>query len=67
MSLYTGKCLHSYQWSEIPRDDGVIAQLRYFAKGEDAKKMTCNYPMFEWALGILIIYNVIEEDTPIIE
>ena len=27
--------------------------------------MTDNYPMFEWVPGVLITYDVSEEDTPI--
>ena len=38
MSLYTGKRLHSYQWTELPIDDDVIAQVRGLAEGENAKK-----------------------------
>ena len=62
MSIYTGKCLHSYQWIEIPIYDDVIAHVRDLAEGDDAKKMTDNYPMFELAPGVLITDDVIEED-----
>ena len=63
MSLYTGKCLHIYQWIEIPIYDDVIAHVRDLAEGDDAKKMTDNYPMFELVPGVLITDDVIEEDT----
>ena len=33
MSLYTGKRLQRYQWTEIPIYDGVIDQVRYLEKG----------------------------------
>ena len=67
MSLYTGKRLHSYQCTELPIYDDVIYQVRYLAEGEDAKKMSDNYPMFEWVPGFLITDSVSEEDTPIRE
>ena len=28
MSIYTGKHLHNYQWTELPIDDDTIAQVR---------------------------------------
>ena len=31
ISIYTGKFLHSYQWTYITIDDEVIAQVRYLA------------------------------------
>ena len=64
MSLYIGKRLHRYQCTELPIDYDVISQLRYLAEEQDAKKMTDNYPMFEWAPGVLITEYVSEEDTP---
>ena len=64
MSLYTGKRIKSYKWTELPIDDDVIDQLRYLADGEDANKMTDNYPIFEWASGVLITDDVSEEDKP---
>ena len=65
MSLYTGKRLHGYPWKELPIYDDIISQVRDLAQGEDAKKITDNYSMFEWATGILITDYVSEEDTPI--
>ena len=47
MSLYTGKRLHRYQWTEPPIDDDAISQIRYLSEGYDAEKMIYNYPMFE--------------------
>ena len=67
MSQYTVKCLHRYQWIEIPIDDDVIAQVRNLAEEENAKKLSNNYMMFEWAPGVLITGDVSEEDTPIRE
>ena len=67
MSLYTGKLLYSYQRKELPIDDAVLDQVRDLAEGEDAKNITDNYPMFEWAPGVLITDNVSEEDKPIRE
>ena len=60
MSLYTGKCLHRYQWTEIPIDDDVITQVSDLPEGENERKMTDNYPMFEWAPGVLITNYVSE-------
>ena len=67
MSLYTGKRLHSYQCTELPLDDDVIAQVRYLAEGKDSKQITDNYRMFEWAPVVLITDDVSEENTPIRE
>ena len=67
MSLYTGKHLHSYQWTELPIYYDVIAQVIDLDEEENANKMTDNYLMFEWAPSVLITEDVIEEDTPISE
>ena len=67
MIQHTGKLLHVYQWTELPIYDGVISQVRYLAEGEEAENMTYNYPVFEWAPGVLIADDVSEEDTPIRE
>ena len=60
MSLYTGKILHRYQWTEIPIDDYVIYQVRDLYEEEDAKKMTDDPPVFEWAPCVLITDNLSE-------
>ena len=65
MSLYTWKCVHIYQWTELPIDDDVIAQVRYLAEGENANKITDNYLIFECAPDVLITDDVSEEDIPI--
>ena len=67
MSKYTGKSLHRSQWTDIPIYDDVIDQVRDLSEGEDAEKMTDNYPMFEWAPGVLITDDVSEEDKLIRE
>ena len=67
MSLCTGKLLHSYQWTKLTIYDEIIAQVIDLAEVEDAKKLTDNYPMFEWAPGVLITEYVSEEYTPIRE
>ena len=67
MSLYIGKRLHRYQCTDLPIDYDVISQLRYSAEEQDTKKMTDNYPMFEWSLYALINRDVSEEYTSIRE
>ena len=64
MRIYTVKGLHSYQWIELPIDHDVIAQVIELSDEYNAKKMTDNYPMFEWEPCVLITDNVSEEDTP---
>ena len=59
MSLYTGKRLHSYNWQELPIDDETINRVEDLAKAEKAKRLTDNYPMFEWAPGVPIIDELI--------
>ena len=34
MKLYTGKILHSYEWTELPIDNYVIEQVRQFSSDE---------------------------------
>ena len=46
MSLYTGKRLHSYHWTELPIYDEVIAQVRDLAEEDNSKEITYTYPMF---------------------
>ena len=64
MSLYTGKILHSYQFTELPIDDDVISKVRDLAEEDNVDKTTENYLMFEWAPGVLITDDVSKEDTP---
>ena len=65
MIMYTGKSLYIYNWTDPPIDDEVISQVRDLAEGQDSNKMTDNYPIFEWASGVLITDDVSEEDKPI--
>ena len=60
MSLYTGKCLNSYQWTELPIYDDVITQVWDLYEEDNEKKMTYNHPMFEWATYVLITDDVSE-------
>ena len=53
--------------ADLQIDNDVIAQVRDLAEGEDANKITYNYPMFEWTPGVLINEDGSEEDTPIID
>ena len=59
MNLYTGKRLHSYNWEELPIDDETIDRVEELAKNEKAKKLTDNYPLFEWAPGVPILDELI--------
>ena len=52
--------MHIYQWTELPIDDDVIAQVRYLAEGENANKITDNYLIFECAPDVLITDDVSE-------
>ena len=67
LTIYTGKRLQSYQCIELTINDDVIAKVRALSEGEDAKKITDNFPMFEWTPGVLINEDGSEEDTPIID
>ena len=54
MLLYTGKKIHSEYWLELPIYGDVVERL------EDLSKILKHpnfyqYPMFEWAPGILIM------------
>ena len=60
MSIYTGNLLLSYQWTELQKYDDVIDQVRDLAEEGNAKKMTDNYPMFEWAPVVLITDDLSE-------
>ena len=63
-SRFTGKCLHRYQCTELPIEDDVIYPVRDLVEEYNAKKMTNNYQIFDWAPGVLITDDVSEEDKP---
>ena len=63
MDLYTGKRLHSYEWTELPIDDDVIAMVERLAQDEKAQRMTDQYPMFEWAPGVPILDELLPIDN----
>ena len=54
MSLYSGKKLHGYEWTELPITDEVISQVEELAKKQKAPILTNKYPMFEWMPGVPI-------------
>jgi hypothetical protein len=58
MSLYTGKRLHSYEWTELPIDDDVIATIKVLARKETGPTIRDKYPMFEWSPGVPIVDDV---------
>ena len=59
MNLYTGKRLHSYNWEELPIDNDTIERVEELAKNEKAKRLTDNYPLFEWAPGVPIVDEIL--------
>jgi hypothetical protein len=58
MSLYTGKRLHSYEWTELPIDDDVVTTIKILARKEKGPVVKDKYPMFEWAPGVPMIDDV---------
>ena len=69
MSLYSGKRLHSYNWEELPIDDGVTDRLESLAEDEGAPVMESALPMFTWRQRSIAGLNidVVEDDADIIE
>ena len=59
MNLYTGKRLHSYNWEETPIDNETIERVEELAKNEKAKRLTDNYPLFEWEPGVPIVDEIL--------
>ena len=64
MNLYTGKRLHSYQWTELPIDEDVIAMVQSLAEKENKKGPVIKekYPLFEWSPGVPIV-DVLDAPT----
>ena len=58
MNLYTGKKLHSYHWQELPIDDETIDRVEELAMNDAQRRLTDNYPFFEWEPGMTIRDNV---------
>ena len=61
MSLYTGRCIHIYDWKELPIDKYVIERLESLADAENQPIVHQGYPILEWASGELINEKVDEE------
>ena len=57
MNLYTGKKLHSYHWQELPIDDEIIDRVKELGMTEAQRRLTDNYPLFEWEPGMKIRDN----------
>ena len=51
MSLFMGKRIHSYKWTELPITDEVITQVEALARTENQPTMATGLPIFEWAPG----------------
>ena len=51
MSLYTGKRLHSYSWTELPIDQDVIDRVEDLAEEEGQPELVDGIPFFEWNIG----------------
>ena len=58
MSLYTGKILHIYEWTDLYIDKNVIEQVKKLSSDEKVLLVKEKYTMFEWVLDIPI-----SEDT----
>ena len=54
MSLYTGKKLHAYVWTELPIDEDVIERVEYLANKENQPYHMDDHPIFEWSPGVAI-------------
>ena len=54
MSLFSGKRIHSHNWTELPIDDDVIARVKELASKENQPELPLKSPIFEWAPGIEI-------------
>ena len=57
MSISTGKQIHVYIWTEIPIIEQVIQRVDKLATREKQPDMTKGYPIFQWSLGIPIMYQ----------
>ena len=57
MSLESGKRIHAKKWIELPIDDIVIDRVTAMATKQQQPIMPDNYPIFEWAQGLVL-------DTP---
>lgn len=57
MNLCTGKKLHSYHWQELPIDDETIDRVGELGMTETQRRLTDNYPLFEWEPGMTIRDN----------
>ena len=58
MSLYSGKRLHSYEWTELPTDDEVISRVDHLETNENAPTMINGYPVFTWIKRNLKYMNI---------
>ena len=70
MSLYTGKKIHAYDWTELPIDKDVIDRVEELSTSENQPEIIDNLPLFEWRAGesILDDYDTTtESDLDIIE
>ena len=54
MSIYTGKKLHSYVWTELPIDNDVIKRVKELATQEKQPFLLDNHPIFEWEPGFFL-------------
>ena len=67
MGLYTGNILDSYEFTELPIDNYVIEQVNQLFSNEKYSLGKDEYPMFEWAPGIPILYDTQEEVPDMID
>ena len=67
ISLYTGKILHIYEWTELPIENYVIEKVKKFSSYEKGQLVKDKYPMFEWVTGIPILDEIQEESPDMID
>ena len=67
ISLYTGKILHIYEWTELPIENYVIEKVKKFSTYEKGQLVKDKYPMFEWVTGIPILDEIQEESPDMID
>ena len=62
MSLYSGKRIHSYEWTELPIDEDVTDRVEELADLEEAPEMKRGYPIFTWKQRVLEDLGLHAED-----
>ena len=68
MSLYSGKRIHSYEWTELPIDEDVTDRVEELADLEEAPEMKRGYLISTWKQRVLedLGSHTEDEDTVIL-